>query len=66
MKNPMVYYGVIAIGVIALAAGIYLYATATAASPHHLSAPGAVAVGAILLIAGIVGMFVMKPKAAAK
>jgi hypothetical protein len=66
MKNPMVYYGILAIGVVALAAGVYLYVTATAAAPHHLSAPGAVAVGAILLIAGVVGMVVMKPKAATK
>ena len=66
MKNPMVYYGVIALGVMALAAGAYLFATATKASPHHLSSYAALAVGVVLLIAGIVGMFVMKPKATAR
>ena len=66
MKNPMLYYGVIALGVIALAAGAYLFATATKASPHHMSSYAAVAVGVVLLIAGIVGMFVMKPKAPAR
>jgi hypothetical protein len=66
MKNSMVYYGVIALGVIALAAGAYLFATATPASPHHLSRYAAVAAGVVLLIAGVVGMVVMKPKAAIK
>lgn len=62
----MVYYGVIALGVIALAAGAYLFATATPASPHHLSRYAAVAAGVVLLIAGVVGMVVMKPRAATK
>jgi FtsH-binding integral membrane protein len=66
MKNSMVYYGVIALGVIALAAGAYLFATATPASPHHLSRYAAVAAGVVLLIAGVVGMVVMKPRAATK
>lgn len=62
----MVYYGVIALGVIALAAGAYLFATATPASPHHLSRYAAIAAGVVLLIAGVVGMVVMKPRAATK
>lgn len=66
MKNSMVYYGVIALGVIALAAGAYLFATATPASPHHLSRYAAIAAGVVLLIAGVVGMVVMKPRAATK
>ena len=66
MKNPMVYYGVIALGVIALAAGAYLFATATKASPHHISSYAALAAGVVLLVAGIVGMIVMKPKATAR
>ena len=66
MKNSIVYYGVIALGVIALAAGAYLFATATPASPHHLSRYAALAAGVVLLIAGIAGMIVMKPKTAVK
>jgi len=66
MKNSMVYYGIIALGVIALAAGVFLLKTATPASPHHISSYAALAAGVVLLIAGIVGTFVMKPKTAAK
>lgn len=66
MKNPMVYYAVIALGVIALVVGVYLFATATKANPHHLSSYAAIGVGVVLVIAGIIGMFVMKPKAVAK
>jgi len=66
MKNSMVYYAVIALGVIALAAGVYLLVSATKANPHHISSYAALGVGAVLLIGGVVGMFVMKPKAATK
>ena len=66
MKNPIVYYAVIALGVIALAVGVYLFVSATKANPHHLSSYAAVGVGVVLLIAGVVGMFVMKPKTAVK
>ncbi len=66
MKNPMVYYGVIALGVIALAVGGFLLKTATPASPHHISSYVALAAGVVLLVGGVIGMFVMKPKAAAK
>jgi len=66
MKNSMVYYAVIALGVIALAAGVYLLVSATPANPHHISSYAALGVGAVLLIGGVVGMFVMKPKAATK
>jgi hypothetical protein len=64
MKNPMVYYAIIGLGVVALAVGGYLMATATAASPHHTTAPAALIIGAVLVIGGVVGWFVMKPKAA--
>ena len=50
----MVYYGIIALGVIALAAGAYLLKSATPASPHHISSYAALAAGVVLLIAGIV------------
>ena len=66
MKNPMIYYAVIALGVIALAVGGYLFATATNANPHHISSYAALGVGVVLLIAGVVGMFVTKPKTAVK
>ncbi len=66
MKNPTIFYGVIALGVIALAIGIYLMMSASAASPHHLSGPAAIGVGAILLIGGIVGMFMARPKSATR
>lgn len=64
MKNPMVYYAVIGIGIVALAIGGFLLATATKASPHHITSYAALGVGALLVIAGVVGMFVMKPKTA--
>jgi hypothetical protein len=64
MKN--LYYGLLALGVIALAAGAYLFATATAAAPHHLSKYVALAVGIILLAIGVYGAFVAKPRAIAK
>ena len=60
MKNPAVYYAVIAIGVIALIAGIYMFA----GMHFHGKAYAVIAIGVIALIAGIAGMFVMKPSAA--
>jgi hypothetical protein len=66
MKNPAIFYGVIALGVIALAIGIFLEVTATAASPHHLTGPGAIGVGVVLLIGGVVGMFMARPKASTR
>jgi hypothetical protein len=64
MKN--LYYGLLVLGVIALAACAYLFATATAAAPHHLSKYAALVAGVILLAVGIYGAFVAKPKAIAK
>jgi hypothetical protein len=64
MKNSVVYYAIIGLGVLALAIGGYLLTTATAAAPHHLSSYAAIGVGAVLVIGGVVGMFVMKPRAA--
>ena len=66
MKNPVVYYAIIGLGVVALAIGGYLLATATVAAPHHMSSYAAIGVGALLVIGGVVGMFVMKPTRAAK
>ncbi len=64
MKNSMVYYLIIGAGVVGLAVGVYLMATATVASPHHLTKYAALGLGAVLVLGGVVGMFVMKPKAA--
>jgi len=66
MKNPVAYYAVIALGVVALVIGGYLLATATAAAPHHWSSIGAIAVGAVLVVGGVVGIFVIKTTRAAK
>jgi FtsH-binding integral membrane protein len=62
MKNPFVYYAVMAVGVIGLALGLYWRVIK---NDHPLRGEIILAVGVVLLIAGIVGFFVMKPKAAA-
>ncbi len=62
MKNPAVYYAVIAIGVVALLAGIYMFA----GMHFHGKAYAVIAIGIIALIAGVAGMFVMKPSAVVK
>ena len=64
MKNPAIFYAVIALGVIAIAVGVY-YATG-AAGPHHFRAEAGLGVGAVLLIAGVVGVFMARGKAVAK
>ena len=66
MKNPAIFYGVIALGVIALAIGVYLMTSATPGNPHHLTKYAALVVGAVLLIGGVVGMFMARPKAATR
>lgn len=62
MKNPAIFYGVIALGVIALGVGVY-YLTGGA---HHVRAYAGLGVGAVLLIAGVVGMFMSRSKAVAR
>ena len=63
MKNPVVSYVVIALGVIALALGVYFLTTG---GHHMLRAYGGLGVGVVLLIAGIAAFFALKPKAEAK
>ncbi|MDQ2714413.1 MAG: hypothetical protein M3Z08_05855 [Chloroflexota bacterium] len=58
MKNPVVFYVIIAIGVIGLAAGAYFMAV----GHHPLRAEVGLGVGAVLLIAGIVGMFMTRSR----
>ena len=64
MKNAAIYYAAIALGVIALIVGV-LY-TAGILGVHHARGYAGLGVGALLIIVGIVGMVVAKPKAAAK
>jgi uncharacterized membrane protein len=62
MKNPVVYYAVIALGIIVLAVGIFFLS----GGHHPVRAYGGLGAGIVLIIAGIVGMFVLKPKASAQ
>lgn len=62
MKNPAIFYAVIALGIIAIAVGVY-YLTGGA---HHLRAYAGLVVGVVLLIGGIVGMFMARSKAVAR
>ena len=62
MKNPVIFYVVIALGIIGLAAGLYFLV----GGAHPARAYAGLAIGAILLIGGVVGMFMARPKAAAR
>ncbi|HLH61169.1 MAG TPA: hypothetical protein VKV20_05745 [Ktedonobacteraceae bacterium] len=65
MKNPVLFYGVIALGIIALVVGILFEAGMFGAHPARGIA--GIVVGAILLIAGVVGVFMSRtPTVAAK
>ncbi len=61
MKNSMVFYAAIVVGVIAIAAGAYLRFVSAS---HHTIGLIALIAGAVLLIAGVAATFVMKPKTA--
>lgn len=63
LKNPIIFYAVIALGVIGLAAGVY-YQFIDTAHHHTLRAPVGLAGGAVLLIIGIVGLFMTRSKVA--
>jgi hypothetical protein len=63
MKSPILYYAVIALGVIALViGGVY---QSHVLGDHHTRALGFFVLGAVFVVVGVVGMFVMKPKASA-
>ena len=64
MKNAVIYYAAIALGVIALIVGI-LYITGIL-GVHHARGYAGLGVGVLLIIVGVVGMVVSKPKAVAK
>ncbi len=62
MKNPVILYAAIVIGVVALAFGIYYQIN----GPHPARAIAGLAVGAILIVLGVVGIFMTRSKAVAK
>ena len=62
MKNPAIFYAAIVIGIVALAIGIYYQV----GGGHPARAIAGLAVGAVLLIAGVVGMFMGRSKAVVK
>ncbi len=62
MKNPAIFYAAIVIGIVALAVGIYYQV----GGAHPARALAGIAVGAILLVVGIVGMFMARSKATAR
>ena len=63
MKNPAVFYGIIALGVIIMVAGAVMRFAIHPA--FHGKAYAVIALGVVALIAGIAGMVVLKPKASA-
>ena len=64
MKNPAIFYVVIALGVIAIAVGIY-YVTG-AGGVHPFRADVGLGAGVVLLIVGVVGIFMARARAVAK
>ncbi len=62
MKNPVIFYAAIVIGLVVLAVGIYYQI----GGAHPARAVAGLAVGAILVVAGVVGMFMARSKAVAK
>src|SRR4051794_33917109 len=58
MKNPVIYYGVIVLGVIALVIGILYMAGSFGVHPARGIA--GIVVGAVLLVVGIVGIFMAR------
>ena len=62
MKNPVIYYVVIAIGIIGLAAGLYFLV----GGAHPARAYAGIGIGAVLLIGGIVGMFMARSNPTAR
>ena len=61
MKNPVIFYLVIALGVVALGVGIF-YLTKGGHPVREYAALGA---GVVLLIAGIAGTFMTRARAVA-
>lgn len=59
MKNPVIFYIVMALGVIALAVGVFYLVK----GGHPAREYAALGAGVVLLIAGIVGSFMTRSKA---
>jgi len=55
MRNASTFYALIGIGIIALIVGIYFVAS----SQHHTLGPAGIVIGVILVLAGVIGMFVI-------
>ncbi len=62
MKNPVILYAAIVIGLVALAVGIYYQV----GGAHPARAIAGLAVGAILVVLGVVGIFMTRSKAVVK
>ena len=62
MKNPALFYAAIVIGIVVLALGIYFQV----GGAHPARALAGLAVGAVLLVVGVVGIFMARSKAAVK
>lgn len=62
MKNPVISYVVIALGIIILAVGVYYLV----GGAHPARAYAGLGLGAVLLIGGIVAMFMARPKTATR
>jgi uncharacterized membrane protein HdeD (DUF308 family) len=60
MKNSRLYIGAIVLGVLALVVGLLFLANLF--GTHHTLPYIALAVGAVLIIVGVVGMVVMRRK----
>ena len=62
MKNSAIFYAVIAIGIVALAVGIYYQV----GGAHPARAIAGLVVGAVLLVVGVVGLFMARSNSVAK
>ena len=61
MKNPAIFYAAIVIGIVGLAVGVYYQV----GGAHPARAVAGLIVGAVLVIAGVVGLFMTRSKATA-
>lgn len=61
MRNTTLYYGAIALGIIALIVGVF-YLNNIIVGFHPTRAYIAFGIGVVLLIIGIVGAFIVRPK----
>ena len=62
MKNPAIFYAAIVIGIVGLAIGVYYQLNGA----HPARAIAGLAVGVILLVVGVVGLFMARSRAVAK